>query len=175
MEDEASFWQDASLHRTWAPVGQQPRVSTYGLRNTAHVFGAIEVAESPRWHFQFAEKFNGHTFHVFLMTLVAAYEGGPGVAPKLFVIIDNGPCHNLDAVGKEWLAANKHRIELFRLPPYSPEFNGIEGCWKTTRRLATHNAFHASAQARDAALTRTFERFAREPALVAGHVRRFRG
>jgi hypothetical protein len=30
--DEASFWLDGSLHRTWARVGVQPQVDTYGQR-----------------------------------------------------------------------------------------------------------------------------------------------
>src|SRR5207253_4014765 len=28
--DEASFWLDGSLHRTWARIGVQPRVDTFG-------------------------------------------------------------------------------------------------------------------------------------------------
>ena len=150
-------------------------MDTYGNRNTAHVFGAVEIAEAPRFHYEFADVFNGKTFHAFLVALVAAYDVVVGTPLKLFLIIDNGPCHNLSDEGKVWLAANKDRIELNRLPPYSPQFNGIEGCWKTTRKLTTHNAFFATRQARDAALVRTFERFKAEPALVAGHVRRFHG
>jgi len=148
-------------------------VDTYGNRNTAHIYGAVEVAEAPRFHYEFADVFNGKTFYAFLVMLIAAYDVVVGKPPKLFLIIDNGPCHNLNAEGKEWLAANSDRISLHRLPPYSPQFNGIEGCWKTTRKLTTHNAFFATRQARDAALVRTFERFKAEPALVAGHVRRF--
>ena len=41
--DEASFWLDGSLHRTWASVGQQPHVDTFGMRKTAHVFGAVTL------------------------------------------------------------------------------------------------------------------------------------
>ncbi|MEK7753012.1 MAG: transposase [Acidobacteriota bacterium] len=176
FEDEVSFWQDGSAHRTWAPIGQRPVVDTYGNRNTAHVFGAIEIAEEPQFHYAFADVFSGVTFHAFLVGLLAAYDAqvAPAPAPKLFLIIDNGSCHNLSAEGKVWLAANTHRIELNRLPPYSPEYNGIEACWKTTRRMTTHNAFFATRDDRDAALRRTFERFRADPQLVAAHVRRFR-
>jgi hypothetical protein len=114
FEDESSYWQDGTLHRTWAPVGQQPVVDTYGKRNTAHVYGAVEIAEEPRFHYQFADVFNGKTFHAFLVALVAAYDVVVGRPRKLFLIIDNGPAHNLSADGKVWLAANKHRIEWDR-------------------------------------------------------------
>ncbi|MFN9809917.1 MAG: transposase, partial [Deltaproteobacteria bacterium] len=53
-------------------------------------------------------------------------------------IIDNGPCHRLQPEGAEWLTRHRDRIELHRLPPYSPELNGIEGVWKTTKKRTTH-------------------------------------
>ena len=46
FEDEASFWLDGTLHQTWARVGVQPRVDTYGARKTAHVFGAVSLGEA---------------------------------------------------------------------------------------------------------------------------------
>lgn len=156
--DEASFWLDGTLHRTWAKIGEQPRVATFGMRKTAHVFGAVSLEERPRFVHQFAERFSGATFLEFLQHLVGRFRR------KVFLVIDNGPCHNLDAVGKEWLAANRHRIELFRLPPY---------VWKTTKRTTTHNRFFRTTIERDAALTATFERFNAKPASIAGHVARF--
>ena len=167
FEDEASFWLDGTLHRTWSRKGVQPRVPTYGLRKTAHVFGAIALDDGAL-SFQFAPVFNGHTFHEFCVLLVAQY------APrKVFLVIDNGPCHWLDDAGKAWLAANADKIELHRLPPYSPEFNPQEGVWKATRKRVTHNRFYATVAERDAALTEAFVTFQREPEHIAAHVARF--
>ncbi len=168
FEDEASFWLDGTLYRTWSRVGVQPRVDTYGERKTAQVYGAIAV-EDAEFTFQFAEVFNGDTFLDFLQQLVAR-----AVHRKVFLILDNGPRHNLTAAGKAWLAENRHRIELHRLPPYSPEFNPMEGVWKTSKKMTTHNAFHKTVEARDSALRRTFGRFRREPQLISGHVERYR-
>jgi hypothetical protein len=39
--DEASFWLDGTLHRTWARVGKQPRVDTFGERKTATSSGHL--------------------------------------------------------------------------------------------------------------------------------------
>lgn len=167
FEDEASFWLDGTLHQTWARVGVQPRVDTFGLRKTAHVFGALSLEVRPRFHFQFAPVFNGQSFLNFLKLIVRQSRR------KIFLIIDNGPCHNLDPEGKAWLAANRARLELFRLPPYSPEFNPIEGVWKQTKKWTTHNTFYRTTFERDAALTATFEGFQTRPSLVAGQVARF--
>ena len=79
---------------------------------------------------------------------------------------------NLDAEGKAWLAANG-RLELFRLHPYSPEFNPIEGVWKQTKKRTTHNTFFRTTDERDAALTATFESFRARPSLIAAQVARF--
>jgi transposase len=167
--DEASFWLDGSLHRTWARVGVQPHVDTYGMRKTAHVFGALSLELRPRFHYQFALVFNGDTFLLFLRQLVARSRR------KVFLILDNGPCHNLKEGGKLWLARNRHRIELFRLPPYSPNYNPTEGAWKETKKRTTHNRFFHTVQERDAALVATFEAFKANPQLLAGQVRRFLG
>lgn len=167
FEDEVSFWLDGTLHRTWARVGCQPRIDTYGQRLTAHLFGTISL-DSADFTYWFADVFNGHTFWTFLKRLVAKYRGR-----KIFLIIDNAPFHNLPPDGKLWLAENRRRIELFRLPPYSPEFNPIEGVWKTTRKMTTHNRFYPTPQARDAALRATFAKFQRRPSLIAGQVARF--
>jgi transposase len=167
FEDEASFQLDPTLHRTWARVGKQPRVPTRGERKTGHVYGAIALDDA-RFHFAFADVFNSYTFLCFLQRLVRRHRR------KVILIIDNAPCHNLSAEGKAWLSANQHRIELHRLPPYSPELNAIEGVWKVTRRLTTHNRYFDTPADRDAALIDTFVDFQRNPAKLDGHVRRFR-
>jgi transposase len=127
----------------------------------------VTIEARPRFAYQFAAVFNSSTFLAFLKKLVHRRRR------KLFLIIDNSPCHRLNDEAKAWLAANRARIELCRLPPYSPEFNGIEGVWKTTKRATTHNRFFETVEERDAALTATFERFIKQPRLIAGHVRRF--
>jgi len=165
--DEASFWLDGSLHRTWARVGAQPHVDTFGQRKTAHVFGALSLEVKPKFKYMFAEVFNGDTFLMFLQQLVR------GSRQKIFLIIDNGPCHNLTATGAQWLKENRHRIELFRLPPYSPNLNPIEGAWKETKKRTTHNRFFLTTVERDAALVLTFDAFSAEPRLLAGQVARY--
>jgi transposase len=162
------FWLDGTLHQTWSRVGCQPQVETYGLRKTAHVYGAIELNQAT-FSYQFASVFNGRTFLGFLKQLIRKYP-----VQKIFLIIDNGPCHNLDDDGKKWLSENHRKINLFRLPPYSPELNAIEAVWKTTRKFTTHNRFYGTVEERDSALRDTFTRFQRKPGLISAHTARFR-
>jgi transposase len=167
--DEASFWLDGTLHRTWARVGVQPRVDTYGMRTTGHVFGAISLAARPRFRYHFAPVCNAITFLEFLKHLVSRSRR------QLFLILDNGPCHNLDQDGTAWLGAHRRRIELFRLPPYAPEFNPIEGVWKTVKKQTTHHRFFHTTEERAAALVASFDRLEAHPDMIAGQVARFLG
>ena len=166
--DEASFWLDGTLHVTWSRVGVQPRVDTFGARKTAHVYGAASIERRPHFVYQFARVFNGATFLDFLKELVRRCP-----RRKVFLIIDNGPCHNLEEDGVRWLDDHRHRVELFRLPTYSPELNGIEGVWKVTKKTTTHNRFYRTVDERDAALVATFETFKAYPHMIAGHFARF--
>ena len=138
------------------------------MRKTAHVFGVVTLERRTRFHYQFAPHFNATTFLAFLKELVRRNR-----RRKLFLIIDNSPIHNLDAQGRAWLAGHRHRIALFRLPPYSPEFNPIEGVWKVTKKRTTHNRFYKTTDERDAALCATFSTFQEKPSLIANHVARF--
>lgn len=149
------------------PRRRLARVDTFGMRKTAHVFGAISLEARPRFHYDFAPVFNGRTFLEFLKHLVRRSRR------KVFLVIDNGPCHNLDEEGKAWLVANRHRIALFRLPPYSPELNPIEGVWKQTKKRTSHNTFYRTTDERDAALRSTFNDFRKLPSTIARQVARF--
>ena len=137
------------------------------MRKTAHIFGAIALDDA-QFAYQFAPVFNGRTYLGFLKQLVARFPG------KLFLITDNGPCHSLDEEGKAWLSQNQSRIELHRLPAYSPEFNPMEPVWKFTRKMTTHNRFYNTVPERDGALRKTFGLIQRKPRLVEAHVARFR-
>ena len=167
FEDEASFWLDGTLHQTWARIGQQPRVDTYGQRKTAHVFGAVNL-ENAAFHYRFADVFNGSTFFGFLKHLVAQYKGR-----KIFLIIDNAPAHWLTEEGRQWVKINNHLIELHRLPAYSPEYMPVEGIWKQTRKLSTHNKFYATVEERNGALRKTFKKFQCQPKLILPQVKRY--
>jgi transposase len=168
FEDEASFWLDGTLHCTWSRIGVQPRVDTYGQRKTAHVFGAASLDEA-HFAYDFAEVFSADTFWKFLKRLVKRF------APrKVFLIIDNAPYHWLSEEGSAWLEVNRRKIELNRLPAYSPEFNPMEPIWKVTRKRTTHNRFYSTTKERDGALRKTFNDFQRTPKLIEPHVAVFR-
>ena len=67
----------------------------------------------------FKERFTAKVFLKFLRRLVRQAKG------KIYLIVDGHPVHKARAV-KRWLAAHEDAIQMFTLPPYSPELNPDE-------------------------------------------------
>ena len=75
-----------------------------------------------RGHLQFMlmeSGFNSEVFLVFLQQLIKYSKR------KVFFITDNHPAHKTKKLNK-WLEENKNKIEVFFIPPYSPELNPQE-------------------------------------------------
>jgi transposase len=62
---------------------------------------------------------NADAFIDFMKNLVR------GAKQKIFLIVDRLPAHKAQKV-REWVDANREHIQLFYLPPYSPELNPDE-------------------------------------------------
>jgi len=65
---------------------------------------------------------NSAVFIQFLKRLVA------GAKRKIFLIVDNGPSH-VSQKTKAFVASIADQLELFYLPPYSPDLNPDELVW----------------------------------------------
>jgi len=105
--DEASFWLDGSLHRTWARLGVQPYVETYGMRKTAHVFGALSLEAQPEFDYLFAPVFNGETFLLFLQQL-----GGRALHAWIFPVDRTGRRRECSAGRGENEGALRRRAKI---------------------------------------------------------------
>lgn len=90
--------------------------------------------------------FNAVTFKLFLEELLLKAQVGrnkKGEKRKILLVLDNARYHHAKIL-RPWLEEMDDVLELFFLPPYSPDLNAIEMFWKKTRRNATHNRFFES-------------------------------
>jgi len=165
--DEASFQQSGSVTQTWALKGQGCEVMTFPTRKSVKAFGAVRLGNTPKWHFRFAEKFNGESFIEFLEQLVRQYS-----EPKIYFITDNASYHKSPPV-KKWLSDHRERIEIHYLPPYSPDFNAVEYVWRRTKRMTTHNRFFKTLKELREKLFRRFNRFQGNPSAIRSTVAAF--
>lgn len=97
-------------------------VHTVKNRLSKTIFGALNMRTN-RFYWKQAETGNSEQFIWFLRQL---HKSNPN--KKLMLILDNGSIHKSKKV-KSFIKKNQAWVQLFHLPPYSPEFNPIERFW----------------------------------------------
>jgi transposase len=119
--DEAGVRSDAHAGTTWAPRGKTPIVSTTGARFGINLISAV----SRQGDFRFMGvkgRVNAGVFIEFLQRLIK------GMTRPIFLVVDGHPTHKAAKV-RQFLDTVSDRLELFFLPPYSPELNPDEHVW----------------------------------------------
>jgi transposase len=132
FQDEVEIHKLRALSRVWAPVGSQPEVPSPGKNEKRVISGGIDYLRGKITYTVAATK-SGVNFLAFLVALAAAYAG-----KKVVLVCDNGRFHTTKAV-KAWLEANKDKVEIYWLPPYSPSLNLIERLWGHLKRTVLAN------------------------------------
>ena len=118
FEDEVGMRSDHQAGKSYAPKGQTPVIKKTGQRFSLNMVSAI----SNKGHVEFMildGTFNGKVFLEFLPRLIRHKQ------QKIFLVVDGHTAHKTKEV-QAWLEEHKNSIELFFLPPYSPELNAQE-------------------------------------------------
>jgi len=126
--DEAGVRSDFHSGKTWAVRGRTPVVSTTGARFSCNMISAV----SPRGAMRFMLIKGKITAGVFVDFLKRLIHNWPR---SVFLIIDGHPVHRSVAVSK-FVASTEGRLQLFYLPPYSPELNPDEQVWNHLKNRA---------------------------------------
>jgi transposase len=124
--DEAGVRSDYHSGTTWSPKGETPVVEKTGARFSVNMISAL----SPRGDFRFMVVEGSVTSKVFIQFLKRLLEGHP--KGKVFLIVDGHPTHKSKLV-KDFIVSLDGELELFYLPPYSPELNPDELAWNTLK------------------------------------------
>lgn len=136
--DESGIRSDHHAGRTWAPKGQTPLVKATGARFSLNMISAVNA----KGHFRFMTvegRVTATVFRDFLKRLIT------GMDRKIFLIVDGHPTHKAKLV-KKFVAENSDKIELFFLPPYSPELNPDELVWAHVKNRIGKAAIHTKAE-----------------------------
>lgn len=160
--DEAGIRSDNHAGTTWAPSGQTPVVKATGARFGFNMLSAVNA----QGHFRFMTHegtVTASVFRDFLKRLIT------GMERKIFLIVDGHPTHKAKLV-KQFLADNADRIELFFLPPYSPELNPDELVWNNVKARVAKMAIMTKEEMK-AAADSALRRLQKLPAVVASFFR----
>lgn len=166
FEDEASFRQDSTLHRTWSRRGCQPLVPVTGERKSVKIFGCVDIF-SARFLYRRDEVFNAATYLLFLNDIANTYQ-----RQKVYYIQDNASYHKDKSVWN-WFNKNRDWIKVYNLPPYSPEDNAQEPLWKHTRKEGTHNKYFKNADEIYETLVKVFNNVQNKPDQIKGYLKPF--
>lgn len=127
FQDEAGFGRISKPKYCWCFDGLRPLVSCHHIREYRYAYGAVEPNTGDSF-FLVLPYCNTECMNVFLRELSATY-------PNDFIL--------LVADGAAWhrsmgLCIPKN-IEIFKLPPATPEMNPIEQIWKEIRKRGFRN------------------------------------
>jgi transposase len=115
--DETGVQNTADYLRGYAPIGQTPVVQLEAQQFKANLLSAISNRGKVR--FMIYQKLSPDKLIDFMRRLVG------DTKRKVFLILDNLRIHHAKKVSL-WLEKHKDEIEVFFLPPYSPEYNPDE-------------------------------------------------
>jgi transposase len=157
--DESGIRSDHHAGTTWAATGQTPVVKATGARYGFNMLSAV----SAQGHFRFMTvegRVNAEVFRDFLQRLIT------GMQRKVFLVVDGHPAHKSKLV-RTFVAANAERLELFFLPPYSPELNPDELVWAHVKTRVAKATTQTKAELKSM-VNRTLRRLQKLPEIVAG-------
>ena len=157
--DESGIRSDHHAGTTWAPEGRTPVVKATGARYGLNMLSAV----SAQGHFRFMTvegRVNAEVFGEFLRRLIT------GMDRKIFLVVDGHPAHKAKLI-KRFVQDNADRLELFFLPPYSPELNPDELVWAHVKTRVAKATVKTKDELKRM-VDRTLHRLQKLPQIVAG-------
>ena len=148
FEDEMRLGTRTELGRKWSPVETRPT----GKQKIGYEYLYLYVSLKP---------FTGELFAMFLPRLnkecfgIFMQERSQTIESKLLLIADGATAHRLA----------DEKIELVKLPAYSPETNPVERFFKELRKELEFRVFEDLDEA-EAYLTKVLQKYYEQPELV---------
>lgn len=117
--DETAVQNTANYARGYSPKGKTPILEVKAKKMHINMISAIN--NQGKLHFLlYSDAINSERLITFMEAIIKSSDGR-----KVFLILDNLKVHHSKVVS-EWVKERKDKIELFFLPPYSPEYNPDE-------------------------------------------------
>ena len=143
----------ATVSYSWSQKGKQPQIQCkQRARERQTVFGSYNFGTG-QITVTFADRGNGKTFKKHLKKLLYVYRS----SPKIILVLDNVRYHHSKRISK-WLGGNT-KLELFFLPPYSPDLNAVERAWWYMRKKITNNRYLKTLKERKSEFWKMFSHY----------------
>lgn len=157
--DSAHFSIFGSTGYGWSPKNAECIVESTGSKKGLHVMGAINYNTANTHAMILEEMIDEDAFICFLKMILSE------TRKPIHLIIDNAGYHKSKKV-REFNRENSKRLTIHYLPPYSPDYNPIEGLWKKIKSETTHNVYFPTVDSLKEALSKILRWFRSTPAEV---------
>lgn len=118
-DNETAVQNTANYDRGYSQKGKTPILKVKAKKMHINMISAINNQE--KLHFLlYSDAINSERLTSFMEAIIKSNDGR-----KVYLILDNLRVHHSKAVS-EWSNEHKEEIQLFYLPPYSPEYNPDE-------------------------------------------------
>jgi transposase len=157
--DETCCQNESNYVKGYAPIGQTPVLPVGNEHFRISMISAITNQGKLRFMF-YKGGMNAKRLIEFLRRLIKE------ASRKIFLILNNLKSHHAKLVS-EWLEAHKEQIEVFFLPPYSPEYNPDEYLNGNLKRELAKKGYAESAEALESKARGSMRVFQNNPSHVA--------
>jgi len=130
-QDETHLDTNPHLTRVWHRIGVQPTVPAAGTNRRLTCFGSVEAFGRGRVEVLCAAQDSA----AFIRYLEALEIRFLATRRKIFLVLDNGPCHT-SKVSRAALASRAEWLHVLFLAPYCPNLNPKEREWRFLKRDA---------------------------------------
>jgi transposase len=153
--DEAGFSLRVIRRKNWSRKGQRKKVTGQRSSGKVNVMGAVRFHDRKRICF-FVEKGNSDIFYEQLKQLYEQIlqewieqgnkaEEFTEKGTKILIVLDNASYHRKKTMLAD-IEENLPNIQLYFLPPYSPDYNLIELVWHSAKEYIAHRLFQSVEQ-----------------------------
>jgi transposase len=132
--DEAGFFLVPVYKRVWFFKGQKPEGIFFWSNKKASICGAL--VDGKKLFYEWHDGLNSLTYKAFLSSFVDTLQKNK----NYLFLFDNAPYHKSSSIMK-YLGNLDRNIVVEFFPPYSPELNPTETCWKTVRSNVTNSTY----------------------------------
>ena len=132
FQDEAGFGRINKPKYCWCQRGSRPSVPCHHIREYRYAYGAVEPLTGESY-FLILPYCNTVCMNVFLEELSKQY-----LEDMILLCCDGAAWHKSKSLQVP------ENIELFYIPPYTPEMNPIEQIWKELRKMGFRNEIFAT-------------------------------
>lgn len=134
--DESTFQLSSDLRKTWGPIGETSKQAVTGNRGSVSAISVITKEGDLYFNiFDSGKRFSADDVILFLRQMVDYHKG-----QHVIVLMDQAQCHTAKKVQRFIL--NTDGLDVFYLPPRSPEYNPMEKVWNSlkNREMNSHPA-----------------------------------